>query len=81
MSDVLQRIGRLIGLPEAEWRGRSGHSARVGSMQDLFAANVELQAIMQQGRWKDARMPIRYEGRLSAARGTTVRLAARQGRF
>lgn len=81
VSDVFQRIGRLIGLPESEWRELSGHSARVGSTQDLFAANVELPAIMQQGRWKDARMPIRYGERLSVARGAMMRLAARQGRF
>ena len=81
VSDVFQRIGRVIGLPESEWRGLSGHSARVGSTQDLFAANVELPAIMQQGRWKDARMPIRYGERLSVARGAMVRLATRQGRF
>jgi hypothetical protein len=55
-SDVFQRIGRFIGLPEPEWRALSGHSAQVASTQDLFAATVELPAIMQQGRWKDARL-------------------------
>jgi site-specific recombinase XerD len=81
VSDVFQRIGRIIGLPESEWRGLSGHSARVGSTQDLFAANVELPAIMQQGRWKDARMPVRYGERLSVTHGAILRLATRQGRF
>lgn len=79
VGDSFQRIGKMIGL--AERRELSGHSARVGSTQDLFAANMELPAIMQQGRWKDARMPARYGERLLATRGAMMRLAKQQGRI
>jgi len=79
VSDI-KRIGRWLGLPDEEWRELSGHSARVGSTQDLFEANMDLPAIMQQGRWKDARMPARYGERLLASRGAMRQLAKRQGR-
>jgi hypothetical protein len=35
---------------------------------------------MQAGRWKDARMPMRYGEEILAARGGMARAAARQGR-
>jgi len=79
VSDI-KRIGRWLGLPDEEWRELSGHSARVGSTQDLFEANMDLPAIMQQGRWKDARMPARYGERLLASRGAMRQLAKRQRR-
>jgi integrase len=75
VSDIFQRIGKSIGLPLAEWAELSGHSARVGSAQDLFAANMALPVIMQQGRWKDARMPMRYGEQLSTTHGAMIRLA------
>jgi site-specific recombinase XerD len=80
VTDLFQRIGRTIGLAQSDWQELSGHSARVGSTQDLFAAGMELPAIMQQGRWKDARMPARYGERLLAQRGAMMKLAEKQGR-
>jgi integrase len=80
ISDIFQRVGKSIGLPHSDWAELSGHSARVGSVQDLFAANMALPAIMQQGRWKDARMPVRYGERLSITRSAMMRLATEQGR-
>lgn len=71
----------MIAMPEKEWRELSGHSARVGSTQDLFAANMELPGIMRQGRWKDPRMAIRYGERMLAERGAMMQLAKQQGRW
>jgi hypothetical protein len=38
----------------------SGHSVRMGAAQDLLALNIDLASIMQAGRWKSSRMPMRY---------------------
>ena len=80
VGDVFQRIGKIIGLPDSEWRELLGHSARVGATQDLFAANLRLPAIMWQGRWKDARMPARYGERVLAQRGAMAQMVTLQGR-
>lgn len=80
VTDVFQRVRKWIRLPRDEWQKLSGHSARVGATQDLFAINMELAAVMQQGRWKDARMPARYGERMLAKRGAMADLATTQGR-
>ncbi|MDM4770917.1 tyrosine-type recombinase/integrase [Solimonas sp. SE-A11] len=54
----------------------SGHSTRVGAAQDLLAADVGLPEVMRQGRWKTARMPVRYAEDLEAERGGMARLLA-----
>jgi len=58
----------------------SGHSVHVGAAQDLLALNIDLSAIMQAGRWKSSRMPMRYGEEILAARGGMARAAAQQGR-
>ena len=57
----------------------SGHSIRVGATQDLLALNIDLASVMQAGRWKTHRMPMRYGEHVLAARGGMARLAAAQG--
>jgi hypothetical protein len=52
----------------------------VGAAQDLLALNIDLASVMQAGRWKSARMPMRYAEHVLAARGGMVRAAAAQGR-
>ncbi len=61
------------------WRV-SGHSVRVGATQDLLALNIDLASVMQAGRWKSTRMPMRYGEEALAARGGMARAAEAQGR-
>jgi len=77
---VLRKVGRWIGLEREEWERISGHSARVGAAQDLLALNIDLSSVMQAGRWKDTRMPMRYGERVLAGRGAMARAAKAQGR-
>lgn len=80
VAAVLQKVGQWIGLERAEWEKLSGHSARVGAAQDLLALNIDLSSVMQAGRWKDTRMPMRYGERVLASRGGMARAAKQQGR-
>jgi integrase len=80
VSTVFQKVGKWIGLKKEQWEKISGHSARVGAAQDLMALNLELPAIMQAGRWKDTRMPMRYGEKILAGRGAMARAAKSQGR-
>jgi hypothetical protein len=57
-----------------------GHSARVGAAQDLLALNVDMASVIQAGRGKDTRMPMRYGERVLVSRGLMARAAKSQGR-
>lgn len=80
VTTILRKAGQWIGLPEEEYRRISGHSARVGAAQDLLALNIDLSSVMQAGRWRDTRMPMRYGERVLAQRGGMARAAKAQGR-
>jgi hypothetical protein len=80
VTAVLRKVGQWIGLPEEEFRRISGHSARVGAAQDLLALNIDMASVMQAGRWKDTRMPMRYGEKVLASRGGMGRAAKAQGR-
>jgi integrase len=80
VAAVLQKVGQWIGLERAEWEQLSGHSARVGAAQDLLALNIDMASVMQAGRWKDTRMPMRYGEKVLASRGGMARAAKSQGR-
>jgi integrase len=80
IAPIVKRAGRAIGLPANEVAQLSGHSTRVGAAQDLLALNIEIPALMQAGRWKDTRMPLRYGERVLASRGAMARAARAQGR-
>ena len=54
-------------------------SRSVGMAQDLAATGVELPALMQAGRWKSSRMPVRYTERQAAGRGAVARYYRRAG--
>ena len=41
--------------------------------QDLAASRVELPALTTAGRWKSAKMPVRYTERQAADRGAVAR--------
>jgi integrase len=80
VSTILRKVGKWIGLEREEWERISGHSCRVGAAQDLLALNIDLSSVMQAGRWKDTRMPMRYGERVLASRGGMARAAKSQGR-
>jgi site-specific recombinase XerD len=81
VSTVFRKIGQWIGLKKEEWEKISGHSARVGAAQDLLALNISLASVMQTGRWKDTRMPMRYAERVLATRGGMAQAAKDQGKL
>ncbi len=67
---VLRRRAEAAGV-----EGRiSGHSARVGSAQDLAAAGEELTELMNAGRWQSPAMPAHYAQGQLAGRGAVARL-------
>jgi integrase len=76
----IKRAALKLGLVANSGPHFSGHSTRVGATQDMLAAGVSPAAVMQAGRWSDARMPARYGARLAAKRGAMAELAAVQGR-
>jgi integrase/recombinase XerD len=80
VAAVFRKIGRWSGLPDEEWQRISGHSVRVGAAQDLLALNIDLASVMQTGRWKDTRMPMRYGEKVLARGGGMARAAKEQGR-
>ncbi len=80
VTAVFRKVGQWIGLERKEWENLSGHSVRVGAAQDLLALNIDLSSVMQAGRWRDTRMPMRYGEKVLASRGAMARAAKAQGR-
>jgi integrase len=80
IADIYKRVARWVGMPARQFGQVSGHSIRVGATQDLLSLNIDLASIMQSGRWKSSRMPMRYGEEILAARGGMARAAASQGR-
>jgi integrase len=80
VTAVFRKVGQWIGLERKEWESLSGHSVRVGAAQDLLALNIDMASVMQAGRWKDTRMPMRYGEKVLASRGAMARAAKSQGR-
>jgi integrase len=80
VTAILRKVGQWIGLEKEEWKRISGHSCRVGAAQDLLALNIDLSSVMQAGRWRDTRMPMRYGEKVLASRGAMARAAKSQGR-
>jgi site-specific recombinase XerD len=80
ISDIYKRVARWIGMAAKQVSGVSGHSVRVGAAQDLLALNIDLASVMQAGRWKSTRMPMRYGEEALAGRSGMSRAAETQGR-
>lgn len=80
VAQAFKRVGRWTGMPPEEVTEVSGHSIRVGATQDLLALNIDLASVMQAGRWKTNRMPMRYGEHVLASRGGMARAAHAQGR-
>lgn len=77
IARILKRRIAQAGLNAADY---AGHSPRVGLAHDMVAANIELPAIMAQGRWRSPAMVERYARQLAAGRSASARLATLQGR-
>jgi integrase len=80
IAQAFKRVAKWIKMPAEEVAQVSGHSIRVGATQDLLALNIDLASVMQAGRWKTNRMPMRYGEHVLAARGGMARAAEAQGR-
>ena len=80
VGNVFKSVAKFIKMTPEDIRGVSGHSIRVGATQDLLALNIDLASVMQAGRWKTNRMPMRYGEHVLAARGGMARAAEAQGR-
>jgi integrase len=80
IAQAFKRVAKWIKMPADEVAQVSGHSIRVGATQDLLALNIDLASVMQAGRWKTNRMPMRYGEHVLAARGGMARAAEVQGR-
>ena len=77
---IYKSMAANAGLPREVVDALSGHSTRVGPVQDMIAAGIDLPAILQAGRWKSIHMVQRYGERLLAKRSAAARLARLQGR-
>ncbi len=80
VAQAFKRVAKWVKMPAEEVAQISGHSIRVGATQDLLALNIDLASVMQAGRWKTNRMPMRYGEHVLAARGGMARAAREQGR-
>jgi integrase len=80
IAQAFKRVAKWIKMPAEEVAHVSGHSIRVGATQDLLALNIDLASVMQAGRWKTNRMPMRYGEHVLAGRSGMARAAQAQGR-
>src|SRR5580658_1356073 len=80
IAQAFKRVAKWIKMPAEEVAQVSGHSIRVGATQDLLALNIDLASVMQAGRWKTNRMPMRYGEQVLSGRGGMARAAEAQGR-
>ena len=80
VGNIFKSIAKHIKMAPEDIRAISGHSIRVGATQDLLALNIDLASVMQAGRWKSHRMPMRYGEHVLAGLGGMARAAKAQGR-
>ena len=66
---IFKAMARQAGLPEAIAKRLSGDSPRIGAVQDIIAAGVDLPAILEASPWKS----------VAAARGSANAQATRRG--
>ena len=80
VANIFKSVAKHIKMAQDDIHGISGHSIRVGATQDLLALNIDLASVMQAGRWKSHRMPMRYGEHMLAGLGGMARAAKAQGR-
>ena len=73
-------MARRAGLATEIVDGISGHSTRVGPVQDMIAHGIAVPAILQAGRWQSTAMVQRYGERLLAKRNGSAQWAKLQRR-
>ena len=79
MRQIFERAAKFVKMDPKDVQGISGHSVRVGATQDLLALNIDLASVMQAGRWKSNRMPMRYGEHVLAARSGMACAAQAEG--
>ena len=80
VGNILKSVAKYIKMAPEDISAINGHSIRVGATQDLLALNIDLASVMQAGRWKSHRMPMRYGEHVMAGFGGMARAAKAQGR-
>lgn len=80
VGNIFKSVARHIKMAPEDIRAVSGHSIRVGATQDMLVLNIDLASVMQAGRWKSHRMPMRYGEHVLAGQGGMARAAKAQGR-
>jgi Phage integrase family len=78
VARIFKLMARRAGLSAAEIAHISGHSARVGSAQDMLRYGEQLPRIMQAGRWQTLIMVARYTAKQGARQSAAVRIAERR---
>ncbi len=78
---IYKAMARAAGLSAKVVEGLSGHSTRVGPVQDMVAAGIGAPAIMQAGAWKSVLMVNRYGEQVQASRSGAAQLARAQKRI
>jgi hypothetical protein len=58
--DLLADLGDIVTSTEAHRKVWSGHSSRVGALQDGYHAGLSLTQLIQLGDWKSDSMVLRY---------------------
>ena len=71
---IFKEMARQAGLPEAVARRISGESPRIGAVQDIVAAGVDLPAILEAGPWKSVAAAGRSASAQPERRGGALRL-------
>ena len=80
VSRIYKEMARSAGLDEDVVQHLSGHSTRVGAVQDMVANSIGLPAIMLAGRWKSEAMVQRYSRHLLVRDNGSAQLAKLQKR-
>lgn len=78
---IYKAMARAAGLSARVVEGLSGHSTRVGPVQDMIAAGIGAPAIMQAGAWKSVLMVNRYGEQVEANYSGAAQLARAQKRL
>lgn len=74
LRDLVERGAMTAEEADTIVRQTSAHSVRVGCDQDLFAAGVDIGAIMQALRWTSPRQPLAYASHLAPVTSKHARL-------
>jgi len=77
IPDILKRSARWLGIAQ---EGISGHSLRVGAMEDLVTAGVSTPGVMNAARLASDRMVTTYTRGIAATRGAVAAVANAKGR-